>query len=163
MELLKQNDMTIIKFFKSVFIFTKGTPQDLSAPSLTDIATKKELLFPTKEQEITDIASAPNTETSLLDNNAYMSLAGNCCDIVKELDKLKAEDNQDLINLVISHIKEGLISSGAKPIAEETEYDVIRHTAVGKSIVRKGTPIISTLDPGIAIGDKVMIKAKVQI
>lgn len=106
---------------------------------------------------------AAHETTSLLDNSPYMSLADSCCDLIKELDKLKSEDNQDLVDLVNSRIKEGLISSGAEPIAEESSYDVIRHTALGKAIVRKGTPITSTIDPGIAIGDKVMIKAKVQI
>lgn len=105
---------------------------------------------------------APET-TSLLDNSPYMSLADSCCDLVKELDKLKSEDNQELVDLVSSRIKEGLISSGAEPIAEEPTYDVIRHTAVGKTIVRKGTPITSTIEPGVAIDDRVMIKAKVEI
>ena len=101
--------------------------------------------------------------TSLLDNSPYMSLADSCCDLVKELEKLKTEENQKLVEQVISRIQECLISSGAEPIAEEPAYDVIRHTAVGKSIVRKGTPITATIEPGVAISDKVMIKAKVQI
>lgn len=106
---------------------------------------------------------AAHETTSLLDNSPYMSLADSCCDLIKELDKLKSEDNQELVDLVNSRIKEGLISSGAEPIAEESTYDVIRHTAVGKSIVRKGTPITSTIEPGVAIDDRVMIKARVQI
>lgn len=114
------------------------------------------------EAEVVEQEPAHET-TSLLDNSPYMSLADSCCDLIKELDKLKSEDNQELIDLVNSRIKEGLISSGAEPIAEETSYDVIRHTAVGKSIVRKGTPISSTIEPGVAIDDRVMIKAKVQI
>lgn len=105
----------------------------------------------------------PEENTSLLDNSPYMSLADSCCDLIKELDKLKSEENQKLVDLVNSRIKEGLISSGAEPIAEEPFYDVIRHSAIGKSIVRKGTPIASTIEPGVAIDDKVMIKAKVQI
>lgn len=101
--------------------------------------------------------------TSLLDNTPYMSLADSCCNLVKELEKLKTKENQELIEQVVSRIKEGLLSSGAEPIAEETSYNVIRHIAIGKSIVRKGTPITSTIEPGVTIDDKVMIKAKVQI
>lgn len=101
--------------------------------------------------------------TSLLDNAPYMSMAESCCDLFKELEKLQSEDNFELIDLVKNRIKEGLFLSGAEPIAEETSYDVIRHTVVEKTIVRKGTPIISTIEPGVIIGDKVMIKAKVQI
>lgn len=114
------------------------------------------------ETEVVEQEAAHET-TSLLDNSPYMSLADSCCDLIKELDKLKSEENQELVDLVNSRIKEGLISSGAEPIAEEPSYDVIRHTAIGKAIVRKGTPITSTIEPGIAIGAKVMIKAKVQI
>lgn len=101
--------------------------------------------------------------TSLLDNAPYMSLAESCCELFKELEKQQSKDNSELIDLIKKRIKEGLFLSGAEPIAEETSYDVIRHTAVGKSIVRKGTPITSTLEPGVAIDDKVMIKAKVQL
>lgn len=100
---------------------------------------------------------------SLLDNSPYMALADSCCSLIKELDKLRTEENHELVDLVASRIKEGLISSGAEPITEDTSYDVIRHAAIGKSIVRNGTPIISTVEPGIAIADKVMIKAKVEI
>lgn len=114
------------------------------------------------EAEVVEQEAAHET-TSLLDNSPYMSLADSCCDLIKELDKMKSEDNKELVDLVNSRIKEGLISSGAEPIAEETSYDVIRHIAIGKAIVRKGTPIASTIEPGVAIGDRVMIKAKVQI
>lgn len=113
--------------------------------------------------EVEVVVAEPEETVSLLDNSPYMSLADSCCDLIKELDKLKSETNKDLVDLVISRIKEGLFSSGAVSIAEEPSYDVIRHTAIGKAIVRKGTPITSTIEPGIAIGAKVMIKAKVQI
>lgn len=119
-----------------------------------------------RDNSIEEVPITPVYEevaTSLLDNASYMSLAESCCELFKELEKLQSEDNFELIDLVKSRIKEGLFLSGAEPIAEETSYDVIRHTAVGKSIVRKGTPITSTLEPGVAIDDKVMIKAKVQL
>lgn len=119
------------------------------------VSVQDEIIETTQEQK--------HDVTSLLDNSPYMSLADSCCDLISELDKLKTEDNQELVTLVGSRIKEGLILSGAQPIAEETAYDVIRHSAVGKSIVRKGTPIASTIEPGVAIDDKVMIKAKVEI
>lgn len=111
----------------------------------------------------TNIVEQEQETISLLDNSPYMALADSCCSLIKELDKLRTEENYELVDLVASRIKEGLISSGAEPITEDTSYDVIRHAAIGKSIVRNGTPIISTVEPGIAIADKVMIKAKVEI
>lgn len=114
------------------------------------------------QDEISETSQEHDVD-SLLDNSPYMSLADSCCNLISELDKLKTEDNQELVTLVGSRIKEGLFLSGAQPIAEETAYDVIRHSAVGKPIIRKGTPIASTIEPGVAIDDKVMIKAKVEI
>lgn len=158
--------MTLIHFFRVIFGASVKVPQDLAQQSNLDFSNAK----PASEEKTRDGDSVDNiiepgdeTTTSLLDNPPYLSLADSCCALIQELDKLKNEDNKELIEQVILRIKEGLISSGAEPIAEETAYDIIRHAAVGKSIVRKGTPIISTIEPGIAIGDKVMIKAKVQI
>ena len=102
-------------------------------------------------------------DNSLLDDTAYMALAEKCCDIISELDTIQTEENADMSDLVKTRIKEALLCSGAEPISDETSFDILRHKAEGKSIVRKGTPISSTIEPGIAIGDKVMIKAKVKI
>lgn len=159
--------MTFIHFFRVLFGASVKEPQDLIQKSNLDLTSA----HPAPEDDtmtggdpVDDVfESNDETTISLLDNSPYMSLADSCCALIKELEKLKNEENKELIEQVILRIKEGLISSGAEPIAEETAYDIIRHAAVGKSIVRKGTPIISTIEPGIAIGDKVMIKAKVQI
>lgn len=102
-------------------------------------------------------------DDSLLDDTAYMVLAEKCCDIISELDTIHTEENADMSDLVKTRIKEALLCSGAEPISDETSFDILRHKAEGKSIVRKGTPISATIEPGIAIGDKVMIKAKVEI
>lgn len=102
-------------------------------------------------------------DTSLIDNAAYMSLAEKCCDIISELDSITTNENADMSDLIKMRIKEALLCSGAEPISDESTFDILRHKAEGKSIVRKGTPISSTIEPGIAIGDKVMVKAKVKI
>lgn len=102
-------------------------------------------------------------EHTLLDDTAYMALAEKCCDIVSELETIQTEENADMSDLVKTRIKEALLCSGAEPISDETSFDILRHKAEGKSIVRKGTPISTTIEPGIAIGDKVMIKAIVKI
>lgn len=102
-------------------------------------------------------------EHTLLDDTAYMALAEKCCDIISELDTIQTEENADMSDLVKTRIKEALLCSGAEPISNENSFDILRHKAAGKSIVRKGTPISATIEPGIAIGDKVMIKAKVEI
>ena len=65
---------------------------------------------------------------SLLDNTPYMSLAESCCDLIKELEQQQTEENGETVALAKSRIIEALINSGATPIAEETSFDVIRHT-----------------------------------
>ena len=116
------------------------------------------------DDKLEDEADAPQPwEHTLLDDTAYMALAEKCCDIISELETIQTEENADMSDLVKMRIKEALLCSGAEPISDETSFDILRHKAEGKSIVRKGTPISTTIEPGIAIGDKVMIKAKVRI
>lgn len=116
------------------------------------------------DDKLQDEADAPQPcDHTLLDDTAYMALAGKCCDIISELDAIQTVENADMSDLVKTRIREALLCSGAEPISDETSFDILRHKAEGKSIVRKGTPISATIEPGIAIGDKVMIKAKVEI
>ena len=102
-------------------------------------------------------------DNSLLDDTAYMALAEKCCDIISELDTIQTEENADMSDLVKTRIKEALLCSGAEPISDETSFDILRHKAEGKSIVRKGTPIYCTIEPRISIGDVVMSRARVKI
>ena len=116
------------------------------------------------DDKLEDEADAPQPcEHILTDDTAYMALAEKCCDIISELETIQTEENADMSDLVKTRIKEALLCSGAEPISDETSFDILRHKAEGKSIVRKGTPISTTIEPGIAIGDKVMIKAIVKI
>lgn len=116
------------------------------------------------DDKLEDEADAPQPcEHTLLDDTAYMALAEKCCDIISELETIQTEENADMSDLVKTRIKEALLCSGAEPISDETSFDILRHKTEGKSIVRKGTPLSTTVEPGIAIGDKVMIKAIVKI
>lgn len=127
----------------------------------SEVGTDKKSVIGDKVQKG---GETPQTcDNSLLDDAAYMALAEKCCDIISELDTIQTEENADMSDMVKTRIKEALLCSGAEPISDESSFDILRHKAEGKSIVRKGTPISATIEPGVAIGDKVMIKAKVEI
>lgn len=121
---------------------------------------------PTEEVEEEPVVKENEEEVrpqSLLDNTPYLSLAESCCDLIKELEQQQTDENGETVSLAKSRIIEALISSGATPIAEETSFDVVRHTPEVKAIVRKGTPILATVQAGVAIDDKVIIKAIVKV
>lgn len=165
---LLSNDVPIEE---SVNPVPKIVPDELSTDELKSIVSEldneAEVGTDAKtciDYKLQDEAYAPQLcDNSLLDDTAYMALAEKCCDIISELETIHTEENADMSDLVKTRIKEALLCSGAEPISDETSFDILRHKAEGKSIVRKGTPISATIEPGIAIGDKVMIKAKVEI
>lgn len=115
------------------------------------------------EQEI--LPTEYDCQTSLLDNSEYMSLAQQCCDMLKELDVMYKQIPNDLVkNFILqqkTRIREALILSGATLIDEETEFNLLRHQSVNGGIVKNGTPITETVEPGVEIEGRVMVKAKV--
>lgn len=102
---------------------------------------------------------------SLLKNEAYLKLAEQCCEMHEELDRMSNQfsdtDMLNLINMQKSRIREALILSGATAIDEESTFNLLRHKPQSPGIVRDGAPILETVEPGVAIENRVMIKAKV--
>lgn len=117
------------------------------------------------EQEI--LPTEYDCQPSLLENSEYMSLAQQCCDMLKELDVMyKQIPNDQVKNYILqqkTRIREALILSGATLIDEETEFNLLRHQSVNSGIVKNGTPITETVEPGVEIEGRVMVKAKVNI
>lgn len=115
------------------------------------------------EQEV--LPEEQDSQPSLLDNSEYMSLAQQCCDMLKELDVMyKQIPNDQVKNFILqqkTRIREALILSGATLIDEETEFNLLRHQSVNGGIVKNGTPIVETVEPGVEIEGRVMVKAKV--
>ena len=117
------------------------------------------------EQEL--LLTEYDCQTSLLDNSEYMSLAQQCCDMLKELDVMYKQIPNDQVKKFVlqqkTRIREALILSGATLIDEETEFNLLRHQSVNGGIVKNGTPITETVEPGVEIEGRVMIKAKSKI
>lgn len=118
-----------------------------------------------KEQDLFPIEQI--CHSSLLDNDEYISLAEQCCDILHELDLMYKQIPNDQVNNFIfqlkTRIREALMLSGATLIDEETEFNLLRHQTVDGGIVKNGTSITETVEPGVEIDGRVMVKAKVII
>jgi hypothetical protein len=112
-------------------------------------------------------AGGENSCDSLLKNDAYIKLAELCCEMHDELDRMSRQFSDstmlNFIDMQKSRIREALILSGATAIDEESVFSLLRHKSVSPGIVRDGTPIQETIEPGIAIESRVMIKSKVKV
>lgn len=103
------------------------------------------------------------TETSLLDNASYMSLADSLTSLMEEIEDVGDLSSSELVEIVKCRLQEGFLISGAELIAEDKVFDAIRHTPVPPAMVKQGAPIEKTIEPGIIINDKVIRKAKVEM
>ena len=112
----------------------------------------------------TESGSVP---VSLLKNEAYLKLAEQCCEMHEQLDRMSNQfsdaDMLNLINMQKSRIREALILSGATAIDEESTFNLLRHKPQSPGIVRDGVPILETVEPGVAIESRVIIKSKVKV
>lgn len=111
--------------------------------------------------------SAKEEQKTLLDNSEYMTLAQQCCNMLSELDRMQNqiinEEVLEFITLQKSRIREVLLISGATLIYEEAEFNMLRHQCVNAGMVKNGTPIVETIEAGIDIEGRVMVKAKVSL
>lgn len=117
------------------------------------------------DQEPEPVVVEEEVQPSLLNNQPYMSLVKQCCNIYDELSRISEqtsdEDMLHFIQVQQGRIREALVLSGGRLIDEETEFNLLRHTPVPTKIVNNGHPISSTLEAGVEIEDRVIIKAKV--
>lgn len=113
------------------------------------------------------ICEEESVSYSLLDNTQFMTLAQQCCDMIGELDRMQKQiKDETLIEFIImqkSRIREALVLSNATLIDGETEFNLLRHQLLSGSIGKNGTPISETIEAGVEIENRVMIKAKVVI
>ena len=142
------------------------TPVD-TPPKIPDIGPSCEVINTEGNIKEDIIAKNLSVSSALLDNGAYMSMASKLSDLYKEIEQISnsstSDEVHDVVGIVEDRIIEGLVASGAAPIANEQIFNISRHETVPKSIVRKGAPIAETLKPGIVIGGRVLIKAKVVV
>lgn len=141
-----------------------GNREPVKAASVSEV--KADNITETQKND-DDVAEPTDDVCCLLDSGAYMALAEQCCQMHEELDAMQMQVSdpvvRDYIVMQKSRIRESLLLSGASIIDEETEFNRLRHQSVPPSIVPNGTPIAETIEAGIEIENRVMIKSKVRI
>lgn len=98
----------------------------------------------------------------------YVVLCCKLAELVKMYDQMAKQmpegETKDLAEDISEQIIKTLsLSKGCAAIANEPAFDSRRHISIPFSMVEDGTPIQSFLRIGIAIGNKVIIPAKVII
>ena len=106
-------------------------------------------------------------EASLLDNKPLVKMFGECADVIKNIERIRpafeSEDCQDLINTVREQLVQAMILSGGKTIDNEKEFNTLRHKCQRGICANDGDKIINTLEPGVTLGERVFVKALVEI
>lgn len=106
-------------------------------------------------------------ESSLLDNKPLVKVFAECADLLNELDgltkNLKSEREQFLLQMVREKIRTALILSGGTPIDNDEVFDIIRHFCVNCNHANNGMPIQDFVESGIMLGERVFVRAKVNL
>lgn len=105
---------------------------------------------------------------SLLSSDKFKDLCQKLAEMVKMYDQMTKQMPEGETRDLVEDFSEQIITTlslcdGCSVIANESTFDSRRHMPIPFSIVENGTSIDSILRIGIAIGDQVIIPAKVKI
>ena len=165
--------------------FLKDLGQDESSPSVESQTEDKNqeqegngnIAHPHEEAEPADNVKSTSIEkkeepeepivASLLDNKPLVKMFGECADVIKNIERIRpafeSDDCQDLINTVREQLVQAMILSGGKTIDNEKEFNTLRHKCQRGICANDGDKIINTLEPGVTLGERVFVKALVEI
>ena len=165
--------------------FLKDLGQDVSSPSVESQTEDKNqeqegngnIAHPHEDVEPNDDDKSTSKEkneepeepivASLLDNKPLVKMFGECADVIKNIERIRpafeSEDCQDLINTVREQLVQAMILSGGKTIDNEKEFNTLRHKCQRGICANDGDKIINTLEPGVTLGERVFVKALVEI
>lgn len=178
-------DSTVIHVEEDIPNFLKNVKEQVNVPasrsiqqpsndfvleSLTDISDSNNSVCEDIRTRITPSPTKPHTEIaqeSLLNNKPLVQMFEECGLILKELERIKpgfqSEDSLDLMEIVKERIMQAMYLSGGKPIDNETEFDILRHSCKEKVDVNNGDKIAEFIEPGISLEDRIIVKAQVKI
>ena len=152
--------------------FLKQTQTD-AAPKEWDYATEtvaqekvEDQASPAENEGSEDVTSEA-VEPSLLDNKPLVKVFAECADLLNELEDIaknfKSEREQFLLQMVRERIRSALILSGGTPIDGDEVFDIIRHISLNCDRANDGMPIQEIVEAGIMLGERVFVRAKVNL
>lgn len=104
---------------------------------------------------------------SLLDNKPLVKMFEECADVIKNVERIRpafeSEEAQDLINTIREQLVQAMVLSGGKTIDNEKQFDILRHKCEKGIHANDGDEIEETLEPGVSLEDRVLVKALVKI
>lgn len=99
--------------------------------------------------------------------NSYSRLMELCADLIAEMEsveeRMRTPESKDMIAFVKGRLLDSMLLSGGSYISEESEFDILRHEPVPMAFVKDGSIIEETLRPGMTVGKRVFLKAKVRV
>lgn len=99
----------------------------------------------------------------------YLNLMQKCSEMIREIDvwafRTESEETRDICSVIAKHLIEDMSTSSPRIIliSNDKHFNSLLHDAVPSSIVDDGAAIAETLRPGIKLGDRVFVRAKVRL
>ena len=127
------------------------------------------------QKQIDELKARPVTDRdNLLENSAWRTLVERLCEQVKRIRKRVSDirTNEEVagrspvpfLESLDSALREAMIASGAEPIDNDKEYDILQHEVVPPvASVPEKAPIADTLEIGVKSGSHVFIRALVEL
>lgn len=144
--------MKILNLIKNLIRFK--TPYK---PKVAKVMPQYEEFVP---KQVEPIINVPTDER-------FEKLAEQVASLVKHYDTMAdklADDNMKaLLADMSNHLINTLVLGGCDPIADDVEFDMLRHIPTPFTIVEQGTPIQSTVRIGVKLNGKVLLPAIVTI
>lgn len=109
----------------------------------------------------------PERVTSLLDNKPLVKMFEECADVIKQIERIKkgfqSEDFCDVLDSVREQLIQAMNLSGGNLINDEEAFNLLRHQCRRGVNAEEGDEIANTIASGIALEDRVFVKAIVEL
>lgn len=105
--------------------------------------------------------------TSLLDNKPLVKMFEECADVIKQIGRIKkgfqSEELSDVLDSVREQLVQAMNLSGGNLINDEELFSILRHQCRRGVNAEEGDEIANTIASGIALEDRVFVKAIVEL